>query len=540
MCKTIPTIKYATEYNIPYCIDPPKFINLTLSTRNTSFIPASKWTFGFIDLSPGTYDILLCLESLVLKLILFILIRMESEIEQSRISSEYFDKKKFQQQLDIIKKASEVAQEKIDYFSAHDDNIIRAIDIVEEFLRKKHRLCYGGQAINAHLPAKYKFYDPEYSIPDYDFFTPSQNEDITILIRDLRKAGFQEISAREGMHEGTIKIYVDYIPVADMTAIDPKLYKILSKREFRLDGISSLDANTLRMLMYLELSRPRGEVTRWAKVFERLALFNEFVPVKSCDIKKDIFNGYLTSDQLNFTINFIVNNKRIFAGADLLEFYNKSLYARKLNTSWIFSSKKPIIFFSPNADNDAKQLKEEFIFMSKTNKTNSKNNKKIFSIKSFSSKGVDIIPSMKVVSYGNRSLVFIIEMTACHSYYNIPINAMSQLKIASLDTLITLYFGLGLVDTKFFDMGSIECLANKLVEITIKARNNPDRFSLPFISLKCTGHQTSLPSLIRAKVKRITQKKQELKNLLQTTNKSNIKRTTIRNTYNKNIRDDEL
>lgn len=69
------------------------------------------------------------------------------------------------------------------------------------------------------------------------------------------------------MHEGTIKVYVDYIPVADMTAIDPKLYRILSKREYRVDGISYLDANTLRMLMYLELSRPRGEVGRWAKVF---------------------------------------------------------------------------------------------------------------------------------------------------------------------------------------------------------------------------------------------------------------------------------
>jgi hypothetical protein len=76
-------------------------------------------------------------------------------------------------------------------------------------------------------------------------------------------------------------------------------------------------------------------------------------------------------------------------------------------------------------------------------------------------------------------------------------------------------------------MGSMECLANHLVKISIKARENPDTFGFPFISLKCSGHQTSLPSLIRAKVKRITQKKQELKQLL--ANKSN-KRQTIKNT----------
>ena len=83
------------------------------------------------------------------------------------------------------------------------DNIIRAIDVIEEFLRKKHRLCYGGQAINAHLPAKYKFYNPEFSIPDYDFFTPNHESDITTLVKDLKKAGFTEISVREGMHDGT-------------------------------------------------------------------------------------------------------------------------------------------------------------------------------------------------------------------------------------------------------------------------------------------------------------------------------------------------
>jgi hypothetical protein len=79
-------------------------------------------------------------------------------------------------------------------------------------------------------------------------------------------------------------------------------------------------------------------------------------------------------------------------------------------------------------------------------------------------------------------------------------------------------------------MGSMECLANELVQISNKARENPDNFVFPFISIKCTGHQTSLPSLIRAKVKRITQKKQELKELLKNKNTINMsRRQTIRN-----------
>jgi hypothetical protein len=486
---------------------------------------------------------------------------MESEIEQTRINSDFFDKEKFLKQLDIIKQASELAQSKIDYASAHDDNIIRAIDVVEEFLRKKHRLCYGGQAINAHLPAKYKFYNPEFSIPDYDFFTPNQDSDIQTLVRDLKKAGFTEISVREGMHEGTIKIYVDFIPVADMTSIDPKLYRILSKREFRLDGISYLDANSLRMLMYLELSRPRGEVRRWGKVFERLSLFNEFVPIKQCKLSRNIFRGGLTYLQTQYILNYIIDNKRIFAGADLLEFYDQALKYKQEKANWLLSSKKPIIFFSPNTDNDSKIIQEEFNFIinqtkkikdeqSDSNilpKMNSSN--KPITIKSYSSKGVDIIPSMKVITQGDKSLVFIIDKTACHSYINIPIDDGKIMRIASMDTLITLYFGLGLIDSKFYDMGSMECLANHLVQISIKARQNPEQFIFPFISIKCSGHQTSLPSLIRAKVKRITQKKMELKELLenkpayinkkqqtnrqQTNRRHTIRRQTIRRQTNR-------
>lgn len=445
---------------------------------------------------------------------------MESEIEHTHISSGFFDKERFQKQLDIINQASELAQAKTDYVSAHDDNVIRAIDVVEEFLRKQHRLCYGGQAINAHLPAKYKFYDPDYSIPDYDFFTPNQTRDISVLVRMLKKAGFTEISAREGMHEGTIKIYVDYVPVADMTAIDPKLYKILSKREYRINGISYLDANTLRMLMYLELSRPRGEVSRWDKVFERLSLFNEFVPVQQCHIAKDAFKGGLTTEQTKFILDFIIQKKRIFAGGDLLSFYGDAIRRKKQHTHWILGSKKPILFFSDDSDIDSKKIREEFTIMLKAERTSSKtsgedNATTPITIKTLSSKGVDIIPSLKIVTQGNKALVIIIDQTACHAYFNVPLRDQGKIiRIASLDTLITLYFGLGLLDSSYFDMGSMECLANKLVEISIKARKDIDKFPFPFISIKCAGHQTSLPSLIREKVRRITLKKKQLKEAL--------------------------
>jgi hypothetical protein len=434
----------------------------------------------------------------------------------------------FSKQLDIIKKASELAQSKIDYIASHDDNIIKAIEIVESFLRRKHRICYGGQAINAYLPTKYKIYNPELTIPDYDFFTPQQNEDIITLVNDLKKAGFAEISVREGIHEGTIKMYVNYIAIADITSINSTIYRTLSKRELKVDGISYLDANSLRMLMYLELSRPRGEVSRWTKVFERLLLFNEFVPVKHCKLDRNMFNGCITLPQTKCVINYIIENKLIFAGADLLSYYEnpvKYKYKYKHN-KWVLSTNKPIVFFSPDSETDSKKLRQELLTLNKL--TQPKSSSKSLLIKSYESKDNDFIPNMKVITKQNKPLVFIIQQNGCSSYFNISTTGDKLLRIATMDTLINLYFSLGLHNSKFYNMGSMECLANHLVQINMNARKNHDKYAFPFISIECAGHQTTLPSLIRSKIKRITEKKKEIVSILHNTSGHRSTRRTIK------------
>jgi len=417
-----------------------------------------------------------------------------------QIESPLFHKKEFEHQLARMQNAASKAQRVIDYTVAHDESIVRAIDIVESFLRKKHRLCYGGQAINAHLPNRHRFYDPEYTIPDYDFFTPNQDEDIRQLSIALRKAGFEEVSAREGMHEGTIKIYVNYIPVADITAIDNRLYKLLSEREYRENGISYLDANTLRMLMYLELSRPRGEVTRWEKVYERLLLLNEFVPVSPRGCKSRVRKYQLHSDEVAAILHYCVEEGRIFAGADLLGFYNASFTGKK-RAKWLVHSKRPIYMYTPDMERDVAHFKYELRHM--------RRNGESIRINRVSAMGGDLIPNMVIMTRGDYPILVLIEQTACHAYYTVPLKHGSSLRIATLDTLITLYFALGLLKYRFIDLGALECLAQELVELSYRARNSPDTFPFEFISLECSGHQKRLASLIREKVQRITTAKKE-------------------------------
>lgn len=436
----------------------------------------------------------------------------------------------FDEQIKRIKKAAELAQNKIDYATAHNEHILHAIEVVEDFLRKKHRLCYGGQAINAHLPEKYKFYDPERTVPDYDFFSPQPDQDIRLLVQDLKKAGFQEISAREGMHEGTVKIYVDYIPVADITTIDPVLYRILSKREYRVDGISYMDIHTLRMMMYLELSRPRGEVERWPKVYERLMLLNTFASKRPC--RKNVPTHDLSNEQVKYVIQWILQKHRVFAGLDLVNVYKQQLRRRRIKkVEWLVHTRKPILFYSPTPQEDAEAIQDGFQQLDP---------RQTYKIKIESKKGGgELLPTVTILYQGTAPLVFIIHQTACHSYFQLPLALGRQtetLRIASVDSLITLYFSLALMDSRYLDLGSMECLANEMIQLSIQMRTKPKDSPFPFISLNCSGKQTSLPSLIRAKVKRMTERKARLKTVLNTGASLSFQRKTARHKRGKKTR----
>ena len=425
--------------------------------------------------------------------------------DSTSLPSLIFDKERFQKQLNIISKAATIAEQKVDYESAHNPEVLRAIDIVEDFLRIKHRICYGGQAINAHLPKKYKFYDPQYNIPDYDFFTPNAETDIKYLANKFYKAGFTEVSAREGMHEGTTKIYINFIPVADITQIDPKLYKIMSTREFRQDGISYLSADTLRMLMYLELSRPEGQVDRWEKVYERLILLNSFVPVERCKVIRLSGKGLLKQGEVTSIMNYIVHEKRIFAGADLIGMYKRSFKEKGIKADWVFSTKRPIYFYSNDLEKDTSFVKYELKQFSPETE---------LSVKKVEALGGDIVPPMRLIMRRGVPVVIILGQTACHSYYNLPVKNDQIMLAASIDTLITLYFSMSMLGNRYLSLASMDCLAKELVEVSYRARMNPQKFPFPFISLDCSGYQKRLPSLIREKAERIKTSRQKLRELI--------------------------
>lgn len=54
----------------------------------------------------------------------------------------------------------------------------------------------------------------------------------------MKAAGFTEITKRVGIHEGTTKIYINYVAIADITKIDEGFYEQINRKSIAVDGIS--------------------------------------------------------------------------------------------------------------------------------------------------------------------------------------------------------------------------------------------------------------------------------------------------------------
>ena len=164
-------------------------------------------------------------------------------------------------ELAILRMSVDKAEEKLGRRLIQSEELKKIISIVENFIKKKNLICYGGTAINNILPQEDQFYNKDIEIPDYDFFTPHALEDAKELADTYYKEGFTDVEAKSGQHHGTYKVFVNYIPVADLTQLPKEIYNSIKKEAIRVAGILYAPPNFLRMSMYLELSRPDGDTS---------------------------------------------------------------------------------------------------------------------------------------------------------------------------------------------------------------------------------------------------------------------------------------
>ena len=395
-------------------------------------------------------------------------------------------------ELAILRMAVDKAEEKIAKRVVNSDDIKKMIAIVEDFIKVKNLICYGGTAINNILPIEDQFYNKDVEIPDYDFFTPDALNDAKELANIYYKNGYTDVEAKSGQHHGTYKVFVNFIPVADLTQFPKEIYNALKKDAIRVSGILYAPPNFLRMSMYLELSRPAGDTSRWEKVVKRLTLLNKNYPLtsincNSIEFQREMANKDKSHEIYDSVRNSLVNQGVVFFGGYAISLYSQYMpkhLQKKIEDIADFD----VLSHDPKttADIVVERLKDIRI------------NAKIVYHKPIG----EIIPEHYEIKVGTDTIAFIYKPVACHSYNVLKIHGQN-VKIATIDTMLSFYLSFLYTDRDYYKEFSdrILCMSKFLFDVQQKNRLKQKGLLRRF-SIICYGHQDSIEEMRAEKAKK--------------------------------------
>ena len=452
-------------------------------------------------------------------------------------------KKIEEREIDILRNAVDKIESRTGKKVAQSPEIKKIIGRLERFLREKKLVCYGGTAINAILPEKYRFYNNDIEVPDYDFYSPNAMEDSKELADIFFNMGYNEVESKSGSHPGTFKVFVNFTPIADITHMEVSLFNVLAAKSYIKHGIRYAPTNFLRMAMYLELSRPEGDVSRWEKVLKRLTLLNKVYPMKLVNCSRLIENasnereepdskdkdkehrntdnyedgnGDGDGDNSARSVNSSESSMHPKSKSDDAISIRKKQLQRKIydvtqkvlmNSNIVFIGGFADILYSkylPKNERHKLTKSREFDVLSNnpqelanlimlTLKTNGFDNIVVEKLPPIG----EIILDHYKVAVGNHIIVLIYKPTACHSYNTIKLNNQI-IKVASIDTMMMFYLAFSYARRYYYNRDRLLCLAGILFYIQNKNRLIQTGLLKRFGS-SCYGVQETLESIRRDK-----------------------------------------
>jgi hypothetical protein len=426
-------------------------------------------------------------------------------------------------ELAILRQAVDTAEEKQGKIVANSPEIKRIIGIVENFLRQKQLICYGGTAINNILPKQDQFYNKDVEIPDYDFYSSNALTNAKELVDIYIKEGFAEVEAKSGQHHGTYKVYVNFIPVADISYIPKELFNSIKKEAIRVAGILYAPPNLLRMGMYLELSRPDGDVSRWEKVLKRLTLLNRNYPLTAHQCSHIDFQRKLSTTPVlgkGLSVSKSVSKSRskrrsvrenISKSEQIYETVKSTLmdqgvvffggYAVSLYSQYMPRHLRKRLEKIPDFD----VLAEDPLIVSQIVKERLQDiNVKDVKILKRPAVGEIISPHYEI-RVGSDVVAFIYEPIACHSY-NVLKQKGYDIKVATIDTMLSFYLAFLYANRPYYDKDRILCMSKYLFEVQEKNRLQ-QKGLLKRFSINCIGHQETVEEMRAEKTEKFAELK---------------------------------
>jgi hypothetical protein len=245
--------------------------------------------------------------------------------------------------------------------------------------------------------------------------------------------------------------------------------------------------------MYLELSRPAGDISRWEKVLKRLALLNKNYPVTSINCNDMDFQREMedktNEDEIYENVkNTLVNQGVVFFGGYAISLYSQYMpkhLQKKLEKIADFD----VISHEPKTTAEIIMERLKDIGVTKT---------KII----YHNQIGEIIPEHYEVRIENDTVAFIYKPIACHSYNIIKIHGQ-KVKIATIDTMLSFYLSFLYTNRDYYNEFSerILCMSKFLFDVQQKNRLQ-QKGLLKRFSIICYGHQDSIEEMRAQKAKK--------------------------------------
>jgi hypothetical protein len=397
------------------------------------------------------------------------------------------------QELALLHEAVGKAEHKVGRKIIQSADVVNMAKIVEDFLKKKRLVCYGGTAINNILPKHEQFYDKDAEVPDFDFYSPTAMNDAKTLADIFAQADYNEVEVRSGVHKGTYKVFVNFIPFVDVTQMDSHLFKILKSDALKVNGIYYSNPNQLRLHLYNELARPDGDVGRWEKVYKRLLLLNKHYPLQTngkCS-KINFMRDFVGNPELNDSIYNVVKDTMIDEGLVFIGGFASSLYSRYMSAD----QKKQlrhvpdfdVLAIDPQAA--AEVVKEEL----------EKHGFNKVRIVKKSAVDDEVILEHYQIMVDKDIICFIYKPKGCYSYNSIQINKKT-VNIATIETMMLFLFAFIYSGRPYYDHDRILCMADYL--ITVMANNRLEQKGLlKRFNINCYGKEMTIHEIRANKAK---------------------------------------
>ena len=411
------------------------------------------------------------------------------------------DKMTFQEcELAILREAVDESEKNQGRKVATNEDVKKIVSILEEFLQSRPLICYGGTAINNILPKSEQFYNREVEIPDYDFYSKNALDIAKELADIYSDNGYDEVEAKAGMHYGTFKVFVNFIPIADITHLDEVIFDELMKDSIKIAGIKYAAPNFLRMNMFLELSRPAGDVSRWEKIYKRFVLLNKYYPLdantncSNVNFQRVMEKGNVKRNKVSEEdLHIIIRDSLTSMGAIFFGGYACTLYSK-----YMPEKERHVLQKVPDFDVILEDIDRSALIIKERLDEHGFKNVVLIQHAAIG----EIIPRHVEVRVNSVAVSFIYEPIACHSYNKITLGKGIEVNVATIDTMLTFYLAFMYAKKEYYNKDRILCMATFLFKVQQKNRLS-QKGLLKRFAIECYGKQQTIEEIRAKKAEKI-------------------------------------